>query len=352
MKKIVLTGGGSAGHVTPNIALYEELKKDYKCFYIGSHDGIEKKLIADHDMPYYSISTGKLRRYLSAKNFTDMFRVLRGFSDAKKALKEVSPDVVFSKGGFVAVPVVLAARSLKIPVIIHESDITPGLATKISAKFAKKICVSFKETVEFLPKEKTVFTGTPIRKFLFAGNALKAKNMCNFSDDKPIILAMGGSLGSVKLNTYLQESLEELLNLYNIAHIVGKNNINKAFENTKGYKQFEYLNEELPDLLSLSDIIVSRAGANAISEFLALRKPSLLIPLSKAASRGDQILNAESFKKQGFAKVIFEENLTKDNLISEIMNLYENKAKYIENMKNSRVNDGVSEVIKVIEKEL
>jgi len=308
MKKIVLTGGGSAGHVTPNLALYEELKRDYECFYIGSHEGIEKKLVSEHKIPYYSISTGKLRRYLSAKNFTDMFRVVRGFSDAKKALKEISPDVVFSKGGFVAVPVVLAARSLKIPVIIHESDITLGLTTKISAKFAKKVCVSFKETIELLPKEKTVFTGTPIRKFLFAGNPEKARKMCNFSNDKPVILAMGGSLGSVKLNTYLQEALEELLKSYNIAHIVGKNNINKSLENINGYKQFEYLSEELPDLLALSDIIVSRAGANAISEFLALRKPSLLIPLSKAASRGDQILNAESFKKQGFSKVIFEED--------------------------------------------
>ena len=173
-KKIVLTGGGTAGHVTPNIALLPHLKdKGYEISYIGSYEGIEKRLITDYEIPYYGISTGKLRRYFDPKNFTDPFRVIKGFAEAKKILKEIKPDVVFSKGGFVSVPVVRAAAALKIPCIIHESDMTPGLANKLCIPVAKKVCCNFPETLEHLPEEKAVLTGSPIREELAKGNKLE-----------------------------------------------------------------------------------------------------------------------------------------------------------------------------------
>ncbi|MBR4113953.1 MAG: undecaprenyldiphospho-muramoylpentapeptide beta-N-acetylglucosaminyltransferase, partial [Anaerotignum sp.] len=310
-KKILLTGGGTAGHVTPNLALLPYLKAEgYEIVYIGSEKGIERTLIEAEGIPYYSISTGKLRRYLSKENVKDMFRVVKGISEAKKLIKKLKPDLVFSKGGFVAVPVVLGAKSNNVPVIIHESDITPGLANKIAMPSARVVCSTFPETLQYVPKGKGVHTGTPIRKELFTGEREKGLNACGFSGKKPVLLMMGGSLGAVKLNNCLREILPVLTETFDIIHLCGKGNLDETLANRADYKQFEYVSDGLNDLFAAADFIVSRAGSNSISEFLALKKPHLLIPLSAKASRGDQILNAASFEKQGFARVLQEEEMT------------------------------------------
>ena len=289
-KKIVLTGGGTAGHITPNIALLPELEKaGYEVFYIGSYDGMEKRLMADYHIPYYGIATGKFRRYFDLKNFSDPFRVLKGFSEARKILKELQPDVVFSKGGFVSVPVVRAAASLKIPCVIHESDMTPGLANKLCIPVARKVCCNFPETLKSLPAEKSILTGSSIREELLHGNKEAARKLCGFHSDKPVLMIIGGSLGSAVINQSVREALPKLLDDFQIVHICGKDKIDNLLLKTPGYKQFEYVKDDLKDIFAMADIVVSRAGANAICELLALKKPNLLIPLSAGASRGDQI---------------------------------------------------------------
>lgn len=349
MKKIILTGGGTAGHVTPNIALIDALKKEgYEIYYIGSKNGMEKDLIQPLKIKYQGISSGKLRRYLDLKNVTDAFRVVKGLFDAIGIIKKISPDVVFSKGGFVTVPVALACRFLKIPLVIHESDITPGLANRLALPYASAVCASFPETLGNIKNANKYLTGTPIRKELFTGEREKAKKICGFTDDKPVILVTGGSQGAVKINTIVRNSLDFLLKSYNIIHMCGKNNIDNALLDIPNYKQFEYLGEELSHMYALMDIAVSRAGANSIYEFLALKTPNLLIPLSKNASRGDQIMNAQSFEKQGFSKVLPEEELTEDNFKAAVIDLYATRNKYTEKMALSNLSDGVLEVIKVI----
>jgi len=347
-KKIILTGGGTAGHVTPNIALLLSLKaKEFDVVYVGSHNGMEKDLIKEHNIKYRSVSSGKLRRYLSMKNFTDIFRVFKGFGDAKTIIKNEKPDIIFSKGGFVTVPVVIAASRLKIPVVIHESDITPGLANKICYPFADKICVSFPETIGVVPKNKGTVTGMPLRAELLRGDRNKGLELCGFDGRKPVLLIIGGSLGSLKINECVTTALDDLLKTFDIAHIRGKGNV-RADISASGYKQFDYVSDKLSDLFALADMIVSRAGANAINEFLALKKPNLLIPLSKNASRGDQILNAESFEKRGFSGVLPEEELSPETLIAKTLEIFRDKESYIKTMINSPLNDGVSEVMNII----
>ena len=350
MKKIVLTGGGTAGHVTPNIALMPRLKElGYEIHYIGSYDGIEKKLIEEMGIPYYGISSGKLRRYFDWKNFTDPFRVLKGFGEAKKLLKKIKPDVVFSKGGFVTVPVVQAAKQCKIPTIIHESDMTPGLANKLAIPAATKVCCNFPETVKYLPEGKAVLSGSPIRQELLCGNKLSALNFCNFTAGKPVLMIIGGSLGSVAVNTAIRNILPELLKTFQVVHLCGQGNLDEALVGTEGYVQYEYIKKELADLFALADVVVSRAGANAICELLALRKPNLLIPLSAAASRGDQLLNAESFKQQGFSLVLQEEEITNELLLSTILDLYQNRNSYVDAMEKSGQSDAISVITQLIE---
>ena len=320
----------------------------YEVHYIGSYEGIEKTLISEMGIPYYGISSGKLRRYLSAKNFTDPFRVIKGFSQAKQLMKEIQPDIVFSKGGFVTVPVVKAAASRNIPVIIHESDMTPGLANKLCNKHAMKVCCNFPETVELFPKGKAMLTGSPIRKELTTGDRASGLNLCNFTTDKPVIMIIGGSLGAQKINESVRSILPKLLERYQIIHVCGKGKMDESLIGTKGYSQFEYVKEDLKHLFAAADIVISRAGANVICELLALRKPALLIPLSAKASRGDQILNAESFKKQGYCDVMEEEDITDDDLYEKINALYDNREKYIESMNSSTLNDAIKTIVKLI----
>lgn len=353
MKRIVMTGGGTAGHVTPNIALMPALKDaGYDIHYIGSYTGIEKGLIEAQNIPYTGIDSGKLRRYFDPKNFSDPFRVIRGYAQAFKLMLKLKPDIVFSKGGFVSVPVVLAAKTCGIPAIIHESDITPGLANRIAIKGARKVCCNFPETLKYLPSEKAVLTGSPIRRELLCGSPEKAYKLCHFPEEKkPVILIIGGSLGSRAINDSVRKILPELLNDFYIIHLCGKGNIDESLLDTKGYKQFEYVNAELPDILALADLAISRAGANSICELLALHKPNILIPLSAAASRGDQILNAKSFEKQGFSYVIQEEDVTEDVLLSAVREVFKDRQKYVDAMSQSGQMDSIGTIISLIEKE-
>lgn len=351
MKKIILTGGGTAGHVTPNIALIPELKKrGYEIHYIGSKTGIEKQLIEeDKSVKYYGISSGKLRRYFDVKNFTDPFRVLKGFQEAKAIIKDIKPDVVFSKGGFVTVPVVIAADKCKVPCIIHESDMTPGLANKICIPHAVKVCTNFPEAANGIGHDKAVVTGTPIRKEMFSGNKIAGLDFLGFTANKPVLMVVGGSLGAAAVNVLIRDALPDLLTKYQVVHLCGKGKVDESLKDVEGYRQFEYIKKEMADLMAAADLIVSRAGANAICEILALNKPNLLIPLPAASSRGDQELNAESFERQGFSRVTKEEELTTSRLIEEIDALYAERDTYIQKMKENSQADSISIITNLID---
>lgn len=349
MKRIILTGGGTAGHVTPNMALIPGLKEEgYDIHYIGSYNGIEKKLIEEMGIPYHGISSGKLRRYFDPKNFSDPFKVLKGYAEASRLIRKLKPDIVFSKGGFVTVPVVLAARRRRVPVIIHESDITPGLANKLSIPSATKVCCNFPETLKHLPPEKAVLTGSPIRQELFSGDKQTGLDLCGFDGSKPVLLVMGGSLGAVAVNNAVRESLDDLTARFHVVHLCGKGNLDESNLNRPDYKQFEYAKSELMHLFAATDMIISRAGANAICEILALKIPNILIPLPAAQSRGDQILNAASFEKSGYSYVLNEEEITKDSLIKAISYVYDERNEFIQAMSDSKQNTAIDIVMNLI----
>ncbi len=349
MKKIILTGGGTAGHVIPNIALIPALKDiGFEIYYVGSYNGIEKQLVKELGIEYYGIATGKLRRYFDLKNFTDPFRIVKGLVEAKRIIKDLNPDIVFSKGGYVSVPVVTAAHLQHIPVILHESDITIGLANKLAMISCDRICCSFPETLNSLPKNKSVLTGPPIREELLNGSKEDGFEFCNLPSNKPLLLVTGGSLGSVNINNFIRNALDALLENFNIVHLCGKGKISPSFNNINGYVQYEYVGKELKDLMAASDIVVSRAGAGTISEIVALRKPNLLIPLSRNASRGDQILNARSYEKQGFSKVLEEEEISSDILCKALKTLYSDREKYIKKMSQSHMQNSNSVIIELI----
>ncbi|MEN8699879.1 undecaprenyldiphospho-muramoylpentapeptide beta-N-acetylglucosaminyltransferase [Bacillus infantis] len=318
-KTLVLTGGGSAGHVTPNMALIKELEgEDVDIHYIGSREGIEKELISGLSIPYHSISSGKLRRYADFENVKDMFRVAKGCSEALLILKKLKPALVFSKGGFVSVPVIMAAKLLRIPIFIHESDLTPGLANRISKNFASKIYTSFEETLQYLPTGKARAIGSPIRREILSGIKEKGLEFLGFNKSRPVLAIMGGSLGAKKINEAVRQELDQIGGQFQIVHLCGKGNLDPALEGRPGYRQFEFLNSELSDVLACTDMMITRGGSNAIFEFLALRIPMLIIPLSKKQSRGDQILNAGSFEKKGYSLTLQEEELTAVSLAEHI----------------------------------
>lgn len=349
-KKIVLTGGGTAGHVTPNIALLPSLREGgFEISYIGTYAGIEKTLISQQGIPYYGIASGKLRRYFDWQNFTDPFRVVHGFFQAKTLLKQIRPDVIFSKGGFVSVPVVRAAASLRIPTIIHESDMTPGLANRLAIPAADKVCCSFPETMKYLPEGKAVLTGSPIRRELLEGSRDSALSFLGWEeDDKPTLLVTGGSQGSAVINRALRQDLDQLLPEFRIIHLCGKGNLDDTLTGKEGYIQLEYVSDELKDLYALCDLVLSRAGANSICELLALRKPNLLIPLSAASSRGDQILNADSYKRQGYSMVLKEELLTPESLLRSLQELYRDRDRYISAMSKSSQSAAIDLIMDLI----
>lgn len=349
MPKILLTGGGTAGHVTPNIALIPYLKEaGFEIEYMGSYSGIEKQLIEEIGIPYIGIDSGKLRRYLSVQNLKDPAHIRHGFKEAQDYMKNHRPDVVFSKGGYVSVPVIMAAAKENIPVVIHESDLTPGLANKISIPKATRVCYNFPETEKYLPHGKAIHTGLPVRQELFRGKREDGLSLCGFNGEKPVLMVIGGSLGAVKINETIREALPRLLEKFDVAHICGNGKMDSSFNGIEGYRQFEYIGPELPDFFAMADVLVSRAGANVIYEIAALNKPAVLIPLGKDQSRGDQLLNAASFKKRGFSEVLTEDFLSKESLFNDISEVYNNRASYIEAMTLSEQANAAQKVTDII----
>lgn len=348
MKKIILTGGGTAGHVAPNLALVPSLEAaGFEIYYIGSHTGIERELVEAAGIPYFGIASGKLRRYKSIKNITDVFRVCKGLTDAVSIIRKIKPDIIFSKGGFVVVPVIAAARLLGVKSVIHESDMTPGLANKLAMPFATKICVSFPETLAHVSKTKGVVTGTPIREELLNGNREAGLELVNSAGNNlPILLVTGGSQGAAAINACVREALPELLQKFRVTHLCGNGNLSGI--SLPGYVEFEYLNEKMADVLAAADIVVSRAGANTLFELVALGKPNLLVPLPLEVSRGDQVLNAASFAKQGLSMVLPEKEMSPARLVNEVALLYENRQEFCNKMKAQNVTNGVENVMDVI----
>lgn len=349
-KRIILTGGGTAGHVTPNLALLPYLKEaGFTVSYIGSYDSIESRLVPEAGIPYTGISTGKLRRYFDLKNFSDPFRVFKGIREAKNYIKEFKPNVIFSKGGFVGLPVVIAAFLCHVPVVAHESDMTPGLANKLGLPFCKKICCNFPETVKALPKRKAVLTGSPIRDELLRGSKEAGLKTCGFNRNKPVILVIGGSLGAQSVNEAVRKALPELLHDFQIAHICGKGkrDVSLVTAESAGYKQFEYVTDDLKDFFAMADLVISRAGANSICELLALNKPNILVPLSKG-SRGDQVLNAHSFEAQGYSIVVNDDENLSANLIEKVTELYFTRQTYIDTMEKSSQNNAIKTIMSLI----
>ncbi|MCM3637572.1 undecaprenyldiphospho-muramoylpentapeptide beta-N-acetylglucosaminyltransferase [Sporosarcina luteola] len=334
---VLLTGGGTAGHVSVNEALIPVfIEKGYEIHYIGSHDGIEKELIKDghREVTYHAIQSGKLRRYFSMKNFSDPFRVGAGVLQAYSILRKVQPEIIFSKGGFVSVPVVLAAKLAKIPVVVHESDVTPGLANKLALPFSKHIFTVFEQTLDYIPAGKATCAGAVIRPEIFQGDRKEGLRIAGLTGEKPIFIVMGGSQGSALLNNAVRSELDAVLEHFEIIHLCGKGNIDESLEQMKGYTQFEYVTEGLPHLLAASDYAVSRAGSNAIFELLSVLKPMLLIPLSASQSRGDQLLNASLFESLGIAKVIQEEELGENSMAELFTSLREDRENLVSNMRN------------------
>lgn len=349
-KTVVLTGGGTGGHVTPNIALLPYLrKKGYKVYYIGSENGMEKQLIEPLGIPYYGIDSERLNRYFTLANLTMPFHVVRGLFQARKILKKLRPDAVFSKGGFVSVPVVIAARQCGIPCVCHESDITPGLANKLAAPFAWKVCVNFEEALQYIPKNKGVYTGTPIRDSLLAGSREKGRRLSGLSGDQPVLLVMGGSTGARALNEGVRQALPRLLQEFQVLHLCGKGNLDETLKGQKGYFQIEYANTEMPHFYAAADLALCRAGANSLAELVALGLPNVLVPLPLAASRGDQILNAKSFTEKGYSETLEQEKLTPENVLQAVRKVYLGRERYREAMRRDHRQSGTERVLEVIE---
>ena len=350
MKRIVLTGGGTAGHVTPHLALLPHLlEKGYEVHYIGTEKGVEAdKLQAIEGITYHAVKSGKLRRYFDWKNFTDPFRVLAGAFQSAHLMGKIKPDVCFSKGGFVAVPVVFGAWLHRIPVVCHESDLTPGLANKLCTPFAKKVATTFPECAAALGA-KAECVGTPLRPELFQGDKNKGLRLLGFTGEKPVLMMMGGSLGAQAVNKALREALPELLKTFDVVHICGKGNMDAALEGKSGYTQLEFVSAELPDIFAACDLVLSRAGSNALMEFQALARPLLLVPYPKGASRGDQILNANSFRQRGLSRVLMQEDMTPDTLVDSVINdVYKKRGELIDAMERESSSDGVANVMALI----
>jgi len=347
--KIVLTGGGTAGHVTPNIALIEALQHEgWQIDYIGS-DGIEKNMIQSLNIPFYAVASGKLRRYFSWKNFFDPLKIVLGILQSYFLLRKLKPDIVFSKGGFVAFPIIVGAWLNRIPSVAHESDMTPGLANRLSFPFVDKICVTFSAaTKHFKNQTKVAVTGTPVRQALFAGDKQRGLVRCQFNDKKPCLLIIGGSLGANALNACVRQALQELSERFQIIHLCGRGKLDPSLDKYPGYCQFEYANEELADFFAASQVVVSRSGANSLYEILVLAKPHVLIPLSRRASRGDQIHNARYFQQQGISLVIEEETLTPERLCAVVMDAHAHEQAIIDKIKALRIESATEKVMHVI----
>ncbi len=348
MKRVLFTGGGTAGHVTPNLGVIEQLQEEgWTIAYVGSKTGIERELLHESGIEFFAIATGKLRRYISWQNLIDPFRVLLGLFQSIWICLRWSPDVVFSKGGFVAVPVVAAAWLCRIPVIAHESDTSPGLATRLSAPFAVRICVNFEQTLDMLPKGKGQVTGSPVRRSILSGNGERAARELGLSG-KPMLLVFGGSLGASAINRSVRQVLDTLCQRFDVVHVTGPGQIDPGLQQT-GYWQREFIGAGFGDVFAAADLVIARAGANTIYELLVTRTPHILIPLPRAASRGDQIENAVLFEQLEMSRVIFQENLDGDSLLAEVDIAWQKRASQIVAMEQFEVKDSCALIVSLIE---
>lgn len=350
-KKIVLTGGGTAGHVNPNIALIETLQqRGWQVEYVGSKDGIEKEMISAIHIPYHAVSSGKLRRYFSWQNFQDPLKIFLGIIQSWRLLQRLKPDVVFSKGGFVAFPVVVGAWLNRIPIVAHESDITPGLANRLSFPFVDKICLTFAAAKKhFKNMQKVEITGTPLRQALFSGKKENGLSRCHFNNQKPCLLVIGGSQGAKLLNLCVREAIDTLCERFQVIHLCGRGKVDPDYYEKTGYYQLEYAAEELADFFAASDVVISRAGANALYEILALQKPHVLVPLSSSVSRGDQVQNACYFQQQGISRVINETELAADTLLQAIDEVYQNREAITAKIKSLQIDSASNQIIGILE---
>lgn len=349
MKRIVLTGGGTAGHVSPNQALIPHLLEEgWEIHYIGTQNGIERSLIEPmHGVTYHAVQSGKLRRYFDLRNFTDPFRVIAGAVQSFGIISKLKPNVIFSKGGFVSVPVVFGGALCGVPVVMHESDITPGLANKLCKPFARAVCTTFPECAKLLGA-KGVQTGTPLRAQIFSGSRERGLKLTGFSGNKPVLMMIGGSLGAQSVNAVLREALAAITPRFDVLHVCGKGNFAAELEEMEGYRQFEYLDADLPDAFACADIVLSRAGSNSLSELMALRKPALLIPYH--SGRGDQLLNANSLKARGLAHVMVQSELTAQSLPPALDALWEDRALLTQRLSALPDADGTKLVLDQIHK--
>ena len=350
VKKIVLTGGGTLGHVTPHLSLIPHLQeKGYEIHYIGTGKGTEAEVLqAVPGLIYHSVKTGKLRRYHDWQNFIDPFRVIAGAFQSAHLMGTIRPDVLFSKGGFVAVPVVFGAWLHRVPVVCHESDLTPGLANKLCKPFAKRIATTFPECADALGP-KAEMTGTPLRPALFRGDREKGLRLFGLDGSKPVLLMTGGSTGAQAVNKALREALPEVLRTFDVAHLCGHGNLDPSLDGTPGYGQLEFLDADLPDALAAADLVLSRAGSNALCEFQALDKPMLLVPYPKGASRGDQILNAQSLEKRGLARVLMQEDMTAETLTRALLDTWHDREQLKAAVKAAPPADGTMRILEMIE---
>ncbi len=345
----MMTGGGTAGHVMPNLALVKPLReKGYRIGYIGRKKSIEERLAKETGLPFFAISAGRLHRDFNLENWISPWLNMKGTAQALGIIRREKPSVIFCKGGFVSVPVAIAGHMAKVPVVLHESDMTPGLANKLCMPFSDKICVSFEETLAHVPCEKAVLTGTPIRRELAEGNRQEGYALTGLRPGKPVVLVMGGSSGAGALNDVIGKAAEKLIQRYEIVHLCGRQQA-QFCKPRPGYCPLEYAGEELKHLYAMADLIVSRAGANALAEILMLQKPNILIPLPRAVSRGDQILNARSFEKKGYSLVLPQEELTEENLMMALETVYRNRAKYVSSMSAGSEQNGTAAVLETIE---
>ncbi len=343
---VVLTGGGTAGHVLPNLVLADALRaRGLRLAYIGSPRGVEAQLVAEAGVAFHGIPAGKLRRYFSLANVTDVFRVLAGIVAAWRVLGRLAPQVVFSKGGFVAFPVVLAAWLRRIPVIAHESDVTPGLANRLSYPFVREVLVTFRESVSRVGAERARHVGLPLRPSVMHGDGAAGARLAGFDarDERPVVLVMGGSLGSEAINAAIRDALDVLLARWRIVHLTGRDRLREDLVRP-GYAQFEFVNAQLGDLLALADMVIARAGATSLYELLALRKPHLLIPLPLTASRGDQLANAALFEGLGCSRVLTEDALSADTLVTALDALHAERARRVAAMARYDVGDATAEI--------
>ena len=325
LSRVVVTGGGSAGHVVPAVPVMQALlAQGCEVHFVGGKAGPERDLVAALPLRYHAVSTGKLRRYLSLENLLDCFRIPAGILQAWWLLRRLRPQVVFSKGGFASFPAVVGAWLNRVPVVAHESDLTPGLANRLALPFVASLCVNFEPTVAKVARKRVVVTGTPLRRALLDGDAKRGRAMLGIGDEaRRVLLVVGGSLGAAALNEAVTAAVDELLRSWVVVHICGPGKLDATLAERAGYLQHEYVDDGWGDVIAAADLVVSRAGANALYEWLALGKPHLLVPLPRTASRGDQLENAAFAAAQGWSLVIEEHELNSTTLTAAIARLAE-----------------------------